>query len=154
MTLMVRRADWINCESLAVASVGPQIRLGACRAGVGLYGGVAVARRRGVGPVGVEDRRHFVDDTRVVQDEPVIAAVHKSRRYQAHRHDEDLALVDHQFLLEALGEDRIAQVNRDALSDERGELRLLVGLLRIVGLIGDDLHVDPGATAAASASPI
>ena len=71
--LIVRRADWINCESLAVASVGPQIRLGACRAGVGLNGGRRLARRGGIGPVGVEDRRHFADDTRVIQDEPVIA---------------------------------------------------------------------------------
>ena len=37
---MLRRADWINCESLAVALVGPQIRFGTWRAGVGLYGGV------------------------------------------------------------------------------------------------------------------
>jgi hypothetical protein len=58
---------------------------------------------------------------------------------------DDLALVDHQFLFEALGEDRIAQVNRDAFSDERGELRLFIGLLRIIGLIGDHLHVDPAS---------
>ena len=32
----MRWADWISRESLAVASVGPQIRLGARRAGVGL----------------------------------------------------------------------------------------------------------------------